>query len=108
MRPLLEAIDTIGLTMLNDTIVVDKIVGKAAALLVSYFQAQEVHCGVLSAKAMELLNRQGIRYCYQKLIPIIMNKSGTDICPFEKVVMDIENPQEGYEQLSAQLKSFVK
>jgi len=48
MRPLFEAINSLGSSTLEDSVVVDKIVGKAAALLLSYFKVKEVHCIVLS------------------------------------------------------------
>ena len=104
MRPLLEAINRIGLPELNGSIVVDKIVGKAAAILISYFKAKETHCIVLSVRAREVLDKHGIKYCSEQVIPEIRNKLGTDICPFEKIVLEVEDPKEGYELLSAKLK----
>lgn len=106
MRPLFEAINRLGLPKLEDSLVVDKIVGKAAALLVSYFKAGEVRCAVMSARARNVLAEQKITYCAEKTIPEIMNKFGTDVCPFEKTVLDVENPKEGYARLYAKLKSM--
>lgn len=106
MRPLFEAINRLGLHKLEGSLVVDKIVGKAAALLVSYFKAGEVRCAVMSAKAKEVLDKRGIEYHAEKVTPEIMNKLGTDICPFEKAVLDVEDPQEGYERLYAKLKTM--
>lgn len=107
IRPLFEAINRLGLPILRGSIVVDKVIGKAAALLVSYFKGREAHCLVLSVRAREVLDRQRIRYYPEKVIPEVRNKFGTDICPFEKVVLDVEEPEEGYERLSAKLKSLI-
>lgn len=104
MQPLLEAIDCIGLHVLRDSIVVDKIVGKAAALLISYIKASEVHCIVLSVRAKKVLDKQGIKYNSETMIQEIRNKLGTDICPFEKAVLDVEEPEEGYKRLAAKMK----
>jgi len=106
MRPLFEAINHLGLPRLEGSLIVDKIVGKAAALLVSYFKAAEVRCAVMSARARGVLAKQGIEYHAEKTIPEIMNKFGTDICPFEKTVLDVEDPEEGYERLYAKLKTM--
>ena len=103
-RPLLEAINRIGLPELNGSTVVDKIVGKAVAILISYFKAKETHCIVLSVRAKEVLDKHGINYYSEKVIPEIRNKLGTDICPFEKIVLDVEDLKEGYEKLSARLE----
>lgn len=104
MQPLLKAINTLGLSALKGSVVVDKIVGKAAALLVSYFGAREVHCITMSVRATKVLDKQGISYFTERLIPEIMNKVGTDICPFEKTVLNEENPEKGYKRLLAKLK----
>jgi len=103
MCPLFDAINTLGLQSLNDSIVVDKIVGKAAAILISYFQAKEVYCIVLSHGAKTFLEKQGMKHFSEQVIPVIKNKLGTDMCPFEKVILNVEDPQEGYEVLTKKL-----
>lgn len=104
MQPLLEAIDFVGLPVLKDSVVADKIVGKAAALLISYFKAREAHCTVLSVRAKKVLDKQGIKCYPETMIQEIRNKLGTDICPFEKAVLDVEEPEEGYKRLTAKMK----
>ena len=106
MQPLFDAIDIFGLPILRKSVIIDKVVGKAAALLITYFDAWKVHCIVLSIRALEFLDNRGIKHYEERVIPEIKNKLGTDICPFEKSVLDVEDPEEGYELLSAKLKSF--
>lgn len=99
MQPLLEAINSIGLTNLKESIVVDKIVGKAAALLICYFKAKETYSITLSVRGKEVLNKHGIKCYAETTIQEIRNRLGTDICPFEKSVLDVEEPEEGYKRL---------
>lgn len=99
MAPLLEAIDRLGLRTLQDSVVADKIVGKAAALLISYFKASEVYTRLLSQSAIDVLEKHGVEYSYERVVDSIRNKEDTDICPFEKLVLKIEDPREGYEKL---------
>jgi len=99
MAPLLEAIEKIGVSQLAGSLVVDKALGKAAALLVCYIKAKEVYAKIMSVNARKLLTIFKIKYTAEKIIPEIMNKSGTDICPFEKAVLDINDPEEGYNKL---------
>lgn len=106
MRPLFDAINSVGLSLLEETVVVDKIVGKAAALLISYFKAKEVHCIVLSVKAKEVLERQGVEHYWETLTSEIVNRTRTGICPFETAVMDVEDPRKGYERVYSALKSL--
>ena len=104
MQPLLEAIHSLDPATLRDSIVVDKIVGKAAALLISYFKAKEVHCSVMSIRAREVLKRYEIKYYYERIISEIMNRLGTGICPFEEAVLDVDEPEKGYDRISTKLK----
>ncbi len=106
MKPLVEAIHQVGLPTLANAIVLDKIVGKAAALLISYFQAKEVHCIVLSTTGRTVLNAHRIPYTAKRLTPEITNRGGTGLCPFEQAVRDIEDPQEGYARIKTTLQAF--
>lgn len=103
MAPMLEAINLLGLQTLADTTVIDKIVGRAAALLISYFKAKDVYARLLSRSAIEVLEKHGIRYTSERVVENIRNKDDTDICPFEKMVLEIEDPKEGYEKLSREM-----
>jgi len=103
MTPLLEAINLLGLPTLVGTTVIDKIVGKAAALLICYFKAKEVYTKLLSKSAIEVLEKHGIGYKSEIVVENIRKRDGTDICPFEKIVLEIEDPEEGYETLSREL-----
>ena len=106
MKPLFEAINRVGVFTLEDAIVIDKIVGKAAALLISYFKAKEVHCIVLSTKGRTILDNHRITHYEEKLTPEIMNRRGTGLCPFERAVRDVDDPREGYERVSVTLKEL--
>ena len=103
MAPILEAINLLGLQTLAGTTVIDKIVGKAAALLISYFKAKDVYTRLLSRSAIEVLEKHGIRYTSEMVVKNIRKKDDTDICPFEKMVLEIEDPREGYEKLNREL-----
>ena len=106
MKPLVEAIQQVGLPTLANATVLDKIVGKAAALLISYVQAKEVHCLVLSMTGRTVLDAHRIPYTAERLTPEIRNRRGTGLCPFEQAVRDVENPQEGYTRVRATLRAL--
>jgi len=103
MLPLLGAIDQLGLRALADSTVVDRIVGRAAALLISYFKAKEIYTKLLSRRAIEILEKHGIAYAAEKVVNTIRKKDDTDICPFEKMVLTLDNPEEGYRKLKSEL-----
>jgi len=106
MLPLYQAISVFGISQLKNTTIVDKIVGKAAALLISYFQANTVYCSTLSVRGKTVLENHGITFRYEELAPEIINRYGTDICPFEKAVLDVEDPKMGYLRIQAKLQQL--
>jgi len=105
MTPLVEAIDRLGPRRLSNSTIVDKIVGRAAALLISYFGASEVYSKVMSGHAEEILDRHRIKHFSQRIVEVIKNRDNVDICPFERMVLKIEDPQEGYKRIRRSIKS---
>lgn len=105
--PLLDAINS-GKPYLVDALVIDKIVGRAAALLLCFGKSKTVIAEIMSEKAVEVLDIHGLEHDCEKLVPCILNKDSTDLCPFERLVERIYDPEEGYRLLSGRLKSAQK
>jgi hypothetical protein len=103
---LILAIDTLGLNLHNSS-VADKVVGKAAALLLAYSHISEVYAEVISKDGLETLDEYGIRVEYASLIPRILNRRGEDICPFEKLSQNLSSPEEAYKILKAHVKWYL-
>lgn len=70
----------------------DRIVGRAAALLLLLAGVREVWGGVMSEGAAALLASGGIVFGYGALVPHIINRAGTGICPMEEAVAGIDDP----------------
>jgi hypothetical protein len=107
MRPLLESVSCLGRARLRGTIVVDKVVGKAAALLIAYFRPREVQCGTMSIRAKNILDRYQITYCSTELVSEICRPGSDDLCPFERAVLEAETPLQGYRRLMLRLLSLT-
>ncbi|MDE6613269.1 MAG: DUF1893 domain-containing protein, partial [Clostridia bacterium] len=84
--------------------VADKVVGKAAAMLFVRCGIKQVFAKTLSQNGKIVLERFGIPYRYETLTENIINRDGTDICPMEKTVLNIEDIEEGYTALKNKLK----
>jgi len=91
---LLKAIEEVKPISLEDSTVVDKVVGKAAALIIISFRAREVHAKIMSRAATTLLQKHSMAFAYQQLVDEIKDKSGLGMCRFEKLVSGIEDPKE--------------
>lgn len=105
IRPHLEAIETHG-EALRGTLMVDKIVGRAAALLMLYSEAAEAHAQVLSRPGKQVLDMHGLPTTYVELVDHIKMKDGSIYCPFERMVQSISDPEEAYAAIVEKMKSL--
>lgn len=94
LRPLLDYIDQMA-SHCQPVVVFDKIMGNAAALLSVKVGCQEVYSPLGSQLAVKTLDRYGIEYHLTKVEPYIRNRTGTDMCPMEKLSIGKE-PEEFY------------
>lgn len=83
--------------------VADLVVGKAAAMLFVKTGIKLVYAGTLSVGARAVLEKYGLGYQYDTLADSIINREGTDICPMEKAVADVSDPDEAYARIKKQL-----
>ena len=81
----------------------DVIVGKAAAMLFVKAGIVCVHAKTLSEAGKEFLEAHDIPCTYDSLTERIIDSSGTDICPMEKTVADIWDPETGYDALERRI-----
>lgn len=77
----------------------DKIVGRAAAFLYARMGVAHVYAQVLSVGGEKVLRKYGIEYEYDTLCSEIINRTGTDVCPMEKAVRNVEDCEEAYRVL---------
>jgi len=90
--------------ILQDSFVVDKIIGKAAAILFVLGGVREAYGLVMSTAARTYLKARGYQADYGELIDNIANRTGDGICPLENSVLDIDDPETGYHLLKQTLK----
>lgn len=81
-----------GSRPLDGASVADKIVGKAAAILMKGCGVCAVYAEVLSADGEKVLKESGIPYTYGTLTPFIENRAGTGQCPMEQTVRFTDDP----------------
>jgi hypothetical protein len=104
---LLQAIDNLK-EMLHGSFVADRVVGRAAALLLTYSCVKKVCAVTLSSEGLRVLVDNNIKVEYGNLVPKILDKEGKNICPFEKFSLTITSPTEAYEQLKVFAENIRK
>jgi len=105
IRPHLEAIEVLGESV-RGTTMVDKIVGRAAALLILYSGAAEVHAAILSAQGRHVLEMHDLPFTYAEEVEHIKMRDGRIYCPFEAMVQDITDPNEAYRTIVEKMRSL--
>lgn len=80
------------------SIIIDRLIGKAAAMIVHAGGAQAVYGYTMSEGAISYLEGK-IPYAFHEKVHVIKNSDGTDLCPMEKTVQDITDPYEGIKEL---------
>lgn len=101
VAPFFQAVQSLGKS-LHNAAVADRIVGSAVAMLCLYARITSVYAGIASQGALDMLKEQGVTISSKSTVPYISNYDGTDLCPFEKLARNSENPA----QLFSNLKSM--
>lgn len=88
---------------LHGACIADKVVGKGAAALMAMGKVKMVYAELISEPAFQLLKQEGIGVSYGQLVPHIINRSGTGLCPVETRCMKCSTPEE----CLSEIKSFL-
>ena len=107
LSPLLTVYETYG-DQMNGAIVVDKVVGRAAAAIAINGNVRHVHGELMSEDAIEFLKEHGIPSSYTKLVPRILNQQLDGLCPLEMSVEGITDPAEALIALKEKIASMQK
>lgn len=104
VRPIIVLIQSSG--DFSHGVVVDKVVGRAAALLYALMGVERLHALVVSEPAAAVCRAHGIALTYDALVPNIINRSGDDICPMEKLTLEIDDPQAALRAIEQKLAAM--
>ena len=98
VKPLLHLL-TEKKWFLKGASVADKVIGKAAALLMVLGEIKEVHTLIISEPAIKVFEKYNITFFYDKKVERIVNRTGDGLCPMETLCLYVEEPQEAFEKI---------
>lgn len=78
---------------------IDRVIGRGAALLAVQGGVAEVCVLLISRPALDVLLQAGVQVKYCQLADHIINRNGTDICPVERLTTGITDPQLAYQKI---------
>lgn len=82
--------------ILRDARVFDKVVGKAAAMIVVLGGAESAYGEIMGASARAYLAEHGCSAAWGELVDFIRNRRGDGLCPLELAVSRTEDARTGY------------
>lgn len=88
--------------------VADKVIGKAAALLMALGEIKEVHTLIISEPAIKVFEKYNIACFYDKKVDRIINRTGDGLCPMETLCLDVEEPKEAFQKITDFIKTMKK
>lgn len=92
--------------LLKSAFVCDKIVGKAAAMVLVASGVSRVWTKTISRAAAEFLAENGIAIEFERKIEVIENRTKTGICPLEQSVWSVDDAKVGIEILHETLEKL--
>lgn len=95
-------------TLFKDVLVVDRLIGKAAAMILVKGGAKAAYANTMSKAGEAFLQKNGVQIQAGRVIDLISNRDNTGICPMERSVMHTEDPDEGYALLQETIQQLRK
>jgi len=98
IRSILELIEEIG-DEIKEMVVGDRILGKASAFLWRYSKIRGIYSPQATKTAIAILIIGGIPCQADEMIPFIVNNNSNYLSSFEKMLQNVESPEEAYKIL---------
>lgn len=92
----------------KDAIIVDKVIGKAAAMLLIDSGAKFIHGELMSEYAIEVLKKYKIPYSYGKKAEFIKNRTNTGMCPLESSVQKLKDVKLAFDVVEEKVQELMK
>lgn len=104
IAPMVEALST-GQDLKGFS-VADKVVGRAAAMLFCLAGIKAVYADLVSEGAVEYLKEHKVPLTFDKITPLIRNRSDTGPCPMEEAVLGENDPKAAFDKILKRLKEL--
>lgn len=107
VRPIMQVLSK-DKELLKGAVIVDKMIGKAAAMLLSMGGAVWVHGVLMSEAAENYLTARKIGFSFDESIPFVSNRTKDGLCPLEDAVAGVEDEREAYEKLKDRIAFLMR
>jgi hypothetical protein len=94
--------------VLKNSIIADKIIGKAASVLAVLAGVDYVYGTTMSESAIDYLTRHNIGFSYAHKVDIIINRTNDGMCPLESSVLNIDDPTQAFAAMNMTIAELMK
>ncbi|NLY44831.1 MAG: DUF1893 domain-containing protein [Tissierella sp.] len=98
IKPIYDAYKE-GKDQFKDGSVADRVIGKAASMFLIEGGIKFLYTDLISDIAYDMLTNHGIQVEYSKKVPMILNRTGDDLCPMEKLSSNAEDVNQLIEKI---------
>lgn len=95
-------------SILKNAYVADKVIGKAAALLLIEAGIKELYADLISDKAISILDDAKVGYRYNKRVKEIRNRDNTGMCPMEELALTSNSADELIEKIKEKFNKWIQ
>ncbi len=107
VKPLLRLHD-LRPDVMKGACVVDRVVGRAAAAIAVDGGATRVHGLLMSEDAKAFLDEQGVPATADQMVPQILNRTRSGLCPLEDAVKKLDVPDKMVGAIRTRIKKLMK
>ena len=94
--------------VLHDAVIVDKVIGRAAAFVIIAGESRQAHGELISEDAIELLKKHNIAVSGTKIVPRILNRRMNGLCPLEQSVAGLDDPAQALAALEKRIAEMQR
>lgn len=93
---------------LEDSSIADKVIGRAAALILIGSNIKEVYADLISENAIDILDKSDIPYEYKSQVKEIRNRDNTGMCPMEELSLKCVSADELIEKIEEKFNKWIQ
>ena len=105
IQPFFDALNKLPRKSYFGCSVADHVVGKAALMLAAYIGAKEIFTPLASQHAVDASLNLELELNTGQIVPYIINRTHDGMCPMEKAVLNIDEPENAYHVLKIKLQN---
>lgn len=93
---------------LENSSIADKVIGRAAALILVDANIKEVYADLISQNAIDILDKSDIPYEYKTQVKEIKNRDNTGMCPMEELSLKCVSADELIEKIEEKFNKWIQ